>query len=104
MEVIRYFILAVGAMALNVSGSALSADASARHCTSEECACEQALEQNTVEALEDFLRKYPQSVNNGDSACGALAIPPGDEMTIPDGHSDDDSGSSPEKATSPSEG
>jgi hypothetical protein len=104
MAIARYFVLILGAWALNVGGSALSADARARHCTSEECACEQALEQNTVEALEAFLKKYPQSVSNGDSACGALAIPPGGELSVPEGQSNDESVSPDNSILAPSEG
>ena len=105
MKMSRYILPILGALALNVGGSALSADAKARHCTSEECACEQALEQNTVEALEAFLRKYPQSVSNANSACGALAVPPGDEgQPMPEGQSHDDSGMPEVPNLAPSEG
>jgi hypothetical protein len=36
----------------------------------EECACEAALQTNTLEAVEEFLRRYPRP---SDSACAALA-------------------------------
>jgi hypothetical protein len=104
MAIARYFVFILGALALNVGGSALSADAKARHCTTEECACERALEQNTVEALEAFLKKYPHSVENGDSACGALAVPPGDDGIVPEGQSHEDSGMPEGSDLAPAEG
>jgi len=36
----------------------------------EECACQAAMEENTEEALVNFLRKYPSS----DTICGAKAL------------------------------
>jgi|SRR5262245_23728303 len=39
--------------------------------TEEECACEAALQANTLEALEEFLSRYPQ---RGNSACAARAL------------------------------
>jgi hypothetical protein len=88
MKTTRQFFLILRALTLSVSGFALSAEAKVRLCTTEECACEQALEKNSVEALEAFLKKYPQSVNNKDSACGALAVPPEDglDRVSPDGN------------------
>ncbi len=81
----------LGALTLGVSGSALAAQAAVRQCTSEECACEEALRQNTVEALEAFLRKYPQSTSAAQpaSACAALGVPPAEEG-VPDQNSLDD--------------
>lgn len=38
--------------------------------TPEEWACEAALKKNTIEALEEFLARYPDP----NSACGALAL------------------------------
>jgi len=38
----------------------------------EECACEAALNENTIDALEEFLRRYPPE-NSGPTACSALA-------------------------------
>ncbi|QIG52192.1 hypothetical protein G5V57_33530 [Nordella sp. HKS 07] len=65
------------ALTLSVSGSVLAAQAAKRSCASEECACEEALKQNTIEALEAFLKKYPQSTSAGGSttACAALGVP-----------------------------
>lgn len=38
----------------------------------EQCACEAALKENTIQALEEFLRKFPPGKKP--SACGALAL------------------------------
>jgi outer membrane protein assembly factor BamD (BamD/ComL family) len=39
-----------------------------------EAACERALQKNTIEALEDFLHKYPPNKYRSDVACYALAL------------------------------
>jgi hypothetical protein len=39
-----------------------------------ERACEQALRENTIEALEEFLHKYPPGKYRNDVACYALAL------------------------------
>lgn len=39
-----------------------------------ERACERALRENTIEALEDFLYKYPPEKYQNDVACYALAL------------------------------
>lgn len=73
-------VVAFSALVLGVGGFAVSAETATRECASEECACEEALRQNTVEALENFLRKYPQAAE-GDTACAALGVPPEEEET-----------------------
>ena len=83
MKFTRQLVLALGALVLGVSVNSLSGQSASRSCVSEECACEAALQKNTVEALEDFLRKYPQAVSRGESACAALAVPPGGEGAHP---------------------
>jgi hypothetical protein len=70
-------------LALAVGALAIPAQSASKHCTSEECACEEALNKNTVEALEEFLRKYPNSTSSANSACGALAVPPQGEGSGP---------------------
>lgn len=40
--------------------------------TVEECACEAALKINTIDALEEFLRRYPPN-KHAPNACSALA-------------------------------
>lgn len=39
-----------------------------------ERACERALQENTIQALEDFLYKYPPDQYKNDVACYALAL------------------------------
>jgi len=56
--------IAVGGAGLSPVHAQISAP------TTEEDACRQALEVNTIEALEEFLRNFP----NGSSACRALAL------------------------------
>src|SRR5262245_24915378 len=73
----------IGMMLLSAHGIANPAQGTTQHCTSEECACEEALRRNTVEALEDFLRRYPQATNNSGSACAALAMPTFDDVSEP---------------------
>lgn len=87
----RKRVLAVlGALGFGVAGIAGTVQAAAVKCTSEECACERALEQNTVEALEDFLKQYPQDASREGSACAALAVPPSDQISTPDGAQEGD--------------
>ena len=86
-------VLGLGALALGISGNVVSAQSALRHCSTEACACEEALKRNTVEALETFLRKYPHA-DRGTSACAALAVPPrGDGGLAPEGESHDNSDS-----------
>ena len=65
-------VLGVGG-GLMMSSSAQAAD-SQKQCDpiDEQCACEAALKENTIQALEEFLRKYPPGQKP--SACGALAL------------------------------
>lgn len=74
MKFIQKIVLVLGASVLSISGNVVSGQSGVRQCTSEECACEEALQQNTVEALEDFLRKYPHAGSGGTSACAALGV------------------------------
>ncbi len=104
MKTTQKFVLVLGALVLGISNNVVSGQSAARQCASEECACEEALQKNTVEALEDFLRKYPQSVYGGKSACAALAIPPGDGLVVPEGQSHDDSRAPEDPVVVPSEG
>jgi hypothetical protein len=75
----KQLVLAIGTALLGLGAFGVSVQATAQKCTSEACACEEALRQNTVEALEAFLKKYPHSYK-GDSACAALAVPPSDGL------------------------
>lgn len=42
--------------------------------TEEECECENALRENTIEALQRFLQKYPEEPGGNSNACRALAL------------------------------
>src|SRR5262249_26793518 len=100
----RYdLVAALGALALGIGANAVSGQSASRHCTSEECACEEALNKNTVEALENFLRKYPHA-DRGTSACAASAVPPGEDGVTPEGESHDQTDSPSAPASVPSEG
>lgn len=78
MDPRKQLLTTLSAVALGVGSFALSAQAAVQgpQCTTsaEECACEDALKANTIEALEEFLRKYPPGMNGEGSACTALAL------------------------------
>jgi hypothetical protein len=84
MDPRRRFLLAVSALAIG-AGVPAAANAqtldpeqcfpgSAAALTDEECACMLALEEGTIRALEDFLRRFPPDPNGEVSACAALAL------------------------------
>jgi len=63
-------ITVLGAVGINTSSAPLHpAAAQVASDSGEQEACERALEENTIEALEAFLQQYP----NGDSGCRASA-------------------------------
>jgi hypothetical protein len=62
-------------LVLTFGAPSISAEAKARHCTSAECACEQALKRNTAEALEGFLKKYQHDADVRNTACAAVSAP-----------------------------
>lgn len=70
----------LSAFVFGMGGFVASAEATARQCTSAECACERALQQNTVEALERFLTEYQHDASSKETACAALGVPPEDEV------------------------
>jgi hypothetical protein len=72
-------ILMLGLLASSAGGLSVSTHAKAQQCVSAECACEKALEKNTVEALEEFLKKYQHDVSSQETACAALGVPQDDE-------------------------
>lgn len=94
MDPRKQLLTTLSAVALGIGGFALSAQATVQgpQCTTsaEQCACEDALKANTIEALEEFLRKYPPGVNGQGSACTALALAAlnefsnGQQSTAPD--------------------
>jgi hypothetical protein len=64
-----------GGLMISSSAQAADLDFSQYQCdplVDEQCACEAALKENTIQALEEFLRKYPPG--RKPSACGALAL------------------------------
>jgi hypothetical protein len=67
--------LILSALVLSFGGLSISAESKARQCVSTECACERALERNTVEALEIFLREHQHDASSLNTACAALALP-----------------------------
>lgn len=70
MRIFRHLLMLIGAAGFGVSSLPQDAQAERPAFTEEELACKRALMANTVEALEDFLRKY----RRGNSTCHALAL------------------------------
>jgi hypothetical protein len=66
------FLVGLNAIGISVSLASGSAEAQVLQCDPEEaeCACERALELGTIEALEDYLFRYPDAP----TACTALAL------------------------------
>lgn len=79
MKMSKQLMMILGLLAVSVGWDTVAADAATRKCKTEKCACEAALRQNTIEALEAFLKKYPHSVGGGKTACAALGVPSLDE-------------------------
>ena len=100
----RYLVLILSVLVLSVGDFAVSAQGKARQCATEECACEEALKQNSVEALEEFLKKYPHSTGNEGSACSAVALPPLGGVSGSGNQDNDSSGTSTEPALPSSNG
>ena len=69
--------LALGAGVPSAFSATPPSSASVAFCTpgqsEEECACEAALKANTIEALEEFIRRYPPGRSDA-TACTALAM------------------------------
>ena len=83
MDPRRRFLLAVSALAIGAGVPAASAQTldpeqcfpgSAAALTDEECACMLALEEGSIRALEDFLRRFPPGSDGEVSACAVLAL------------------------------
>ena len=75
MNVRKILLIISGVMGLSSGFAASQSEAAAiRQCRlhDESCACEVALQKNTIGALEEFFRLYP--LGNKPSACGALAF------------------------------
>jgi hypothetical protein len=83
--------LILSALLLSAGSLSVSAQAKARQCVSAECACERALERNTVEALEDFLKEYQHDASSQSTACAAVSLPAEGENTGEDQKAEYDS-------------
>jgi hypothetical protein len=85
MSLVTKKALLLSTLVLGIGGFTVSAEATARQCASAECACERALAQNTVEALETFLKEYRHDASSKDTACAALGVPlDGEDLESPD--------------------
>jgi hypothetical protein len=71
----KQMALVLSGVALGFAGLTVAAQAKAQQCTTAECACEKALERNTVEALEEFLKKYQHDASSQETACAAFGVP-----------------------------
>ena len=77
MTAFRHWLATLSVFAFGgITGSyVLPADAAKKVTVAEiERACERALRENTIEALEAFLHKYPPELYRNDVACYALAL------------------------------
>ena len=77
MTAIRYWLATLSVFALGgVTQSYVQPVEAAKKVTLAEVqrACERALQANTIEALEEFLHKYPAKKYKNDVACYALAL------------------------------
>ena len=75
MSSVKQRALILSILVLGWGGLMVSAEGAARQCVSAECACERALEQNTIEALETFLKEYQHDASSKETACAALGVP-----------------------------
>jgi hypothetical protein len=76
MTAIRHWLATLSVFALGGVAQSYIHPAEAKKVTVAEIerACERALQANTIEALEDFLHKYPPRKYRNDVACYALAL------------------------------
>ena len=75
MTAIRHWLATLGLFALGTAAQSAWQPAQADVTVAEiERACERALQENTIEALENFLQKYPPDKYRPDVACYALAL------------------------------
>ena len=91
MTAIKYWLAALSVFALGSATNAYVVPAEAKKVTVAEIerACERALRQNTIEALESFLNKYPPTKYHNDVACYALALGALNEFNNNDGEVND---------------
>jgi hypothetical protein len=75
MTAFRHWLATLSVFALGGATQSYVQPAEAKVDVAEiERACERALRENTIEALEDFLHKYPPARYRNDVACYALAL------------------------------
>ena len=77
MTAIRHWLATLSVFAFGgITYSNVPAEAATKTVTVAEIerACDRALQANTIEALEDFLHKYPPEKYRHDVACYALAL------------------------------
>ena len=79
MKIQKVLIAIFGVFGFSLAGGVTAsypAQAAVQQCNglSEEECCQLALEKNTIEALEEFLRLFPPGRSKGDNACSALAM------------------------------
>ena len=76
MTAIRYWLATLSVFALGGATASYIQPVEAKTVTAAEIerACDRALEKNSIEALEDFLHKYPPSKYRNEVACYALAL------------------------------
>jgi hypothetical protein len=89
MDFKKQLALGLTTLMLGVGGAIVPAQAKTQQCSSAECACEEALEKNTAEALEEYLKKYQYDASLKETACAALGIIPEDEQAY-SGDADDE--------------
>lgn len=79
--------LALGAAVPAAYSATPPSSASVEFCapgqSEEECACDSALKANTIEALEEFIRRYPPG-RAGATACTAVALEALAKFTSPE--------------------
>jgi len=76
MTAIKHWLATLSVFALGAATQSYIHPAEAKKVTTAEIerACERALAKNSIEALEDFLHKYPPNKYRNDVACYALAL------------------------------
>lgn len=75
MTTFRKWLAALSVFAFGGAGQLYIEPAQAKVNTEEiERACERALKENTIEAIENFLHQYPADEYRNDTACYALAL------------------------------
>lgn len=74
MTAFRHILATLSVFAFGAAGQAYVQPAAAATADEIAQACERALSENTIEAIEDFLHKYPADSYRNDTACYALAL------------------------------